>query len=448
MWILICFQLFVGFTIYIIFANVRKRSLDGKETLIIIAILAFVSMLTIVTINTFAIAAIIVNCAFAVILTLVGYRKNGILPLCAVYGMLTVIIFLLGANITNAVLSFVHIITSGLIPVGIDGIADSTIMAIIYYFLAFIIGYSISKKLGFYLHKRLLPLDETLTKKLSTYILYGAVITLGIFFVHTFLRYAIADFAIITLSYAVTLAISFAYLVFAIFAFADNIRMELELRHKEELLQGLQSYTQRVESVSLELKQFRHDHKNLMLGFHTYVEDQNWDGLQRYYNGYMTEFTASSATKDIFIESLNAIQIPEVKSILLAKCIQAMQQGVDVGVEVRDSIAINDPHAVLDLCRVVGVLLDNAVEACQGVEGAQMRILVTSKENEAHFVLDNTCTSPPPLNEIFNKGFSTKGEGRGLGLYKVSQILDKNNSIKLNIDAKNGRFVQKLIVAV
>ena len=449
MWLLFGSQLFVSLILYVIFTNIRKNLLDRKEALIAIPIMTAISVVTIIFVHAVALSAVIINSLHVVTLALLAHRKNKILSLSIVYGLLAVIISLMAANVTNVILSVVHILTDGFIDIGLDAVTGNIVMTIIYIIFVFVIGFAISKRPGIYLYKRLRPLDEELKRKLSIYILYGATITLGIFFVHTFLRYAIDDFTILTLSYAVTLAIGFAYLVFAIFAFADNIRMELDLRHKDELLKTLQSYTERVDSISTELKQFRHDHRNLMLGFHTYIAEQNLGGLKEYYDKYITEFTTSSDAKNIFMESLNMIQIPEVKSILSAKCVQAEQQGVDVDivVEVRDSVTVKDAYILLDLCRVVGILLDNAVEACQEVEGAVVRILVTNKDNNAYFVFTNTCATLPPINDIFNKGFSTKGDGRGLGLYKVSQILAQNNHITLNTNAKKGFFIQELTVS-
>jgi two-component system sensor histidine kinase AgrC len=48
------------------------------------------------------------------------------------------------------------------------------------------------------------------------------------------------------------------------------------------------------------------------------------------------------------------------------------------------------------------------------------------------------------LNQLGRKGFSTKGEGRGTGLYNMSQLITKNKNLSLQTEIKNGKFIQKL----
>jgi len=374
-----------------------------------------------------------------------SYTKNKILPLCIVYAIFTVIIILLSANLAGVAISIAHIWTQGHIPIGRDAIENDTVLSAIYIGLIFSISYMISRKYGNFFHSKIRTFDDSLKKKLAQYLLYGAIITLVVYFVLIFLRYIVTDAAILTLVYALALAISFTYLLFATFAFASNTRMEMELHHKEELMQNLQAYTEKVDSISQEMRLFKHDHLNLLLGFREHIENKHWDGLREYYEKYMTEFSESIAVKDAIVKKLSNIQIPEMNSILLAKCVQAQQQNTEIWVEVSDTVVIpNINDVLLDLCRIIGILIDNALEACKGVDGAEIRILVMNEESGSTFVLENTCHAPPPVHELFRKGFSTKGDSRGLGLFNVAQILTKNRHILLDTTAINGVFTQTL----
>jgi len=321
------------------------------------------------------------------------------------------------------------------------------IMTVIYMGIAFLIGYIISHKYGSYLHKEIPTFDDSLKKKLAQYLLYGTIITLIVFFTLTFLRYVVADEVILTLVYALALSISFTYLLFATFAFANNTRMEIELHHKEELLQNLQTYTEQVDSVSQELQNFKHDNMNMMLGFAKAIETEAWGDLREYYKEYMEAFSQSISVNDAIVKKLSNIHIPALTSILLAKCVQAQQQNIEMWVEVDGEISIpNNDYVLLDLCRVAGILIDNALEACKDVEGTEVRFLATNEDTSSMFVFENTCNSPPPINEIFNKGFSTKGGSRGRGLYNVAQILSKNQHITIETSVNNRIFTQKLKV--
>ncbi len=58
----------------------------------------------------------------------------------------------------------------------------------------------------------------------------------------------------------------------------------------------------------------------------------------------------------------------------------------------------------------------------------------------------NTLTDTPILSKIFEKGYSTKGDGRGLGLYHLRQIMEKHNNTLINTVIKDNEFIQALII--
>jgi len=50
------------------------------------------------------------------------------------------------------------------------------------------------------------------------------------------------------------------------------------------------------------------------------------------------------------------------------------------------------------------------------------------------------------IDDISKKGVSSKGENRGLGLYKVKDILSRYPKIKHETTVSNGMFLQRLII--
>ena len=431
---------------YVIFVNIRKSAYDIKEALLVIMAMTITGGAAFILIPNAAVAAIVGNIINTAIMTAASYIQIKLLPLSLVYAIFAIITMLFAANLASVILAITHILTQGRIPIGRDAVTEDMMLSMVYIAIIFVAGYTISRISGHYLHKKISILDDTLKKKLANYLLYGAIITLGVFFTHTFLRYVLTDFAMLTFAYALTLSIGFVYLVFSTFTFADHTRMVIELQHKEESFQDLQAYTQHTDSLSLELNLFRHDHMNLMLGFDQFIESKDWDGLCRYYENYMAEFTAATASKDAFAGKLSNIQIPGVNSILLTKCLQAERQNTGIWVEVSGNISVRDDYAVMDICRVIGILMDNALEACNGVEGAEVRVLAMEDDNDLVFVFENTCHTPPPIHEMFKLGYSTKKGSQGLGLYKVFQMLTSKRNILLDTTFKNGIFTHKLRV--
>ncbi|MCL1877860.1 MAG: GHKL domain-containing protein [Defluviitaleaceae bacterium] len=430
---------------YIIFANILKKGIRVFEML---GLSAFMTMVIIAIFSTeisFEATAIISNIMFTAMLAVFAFFRTKKIPISLVFSILTTVIALLSGYLASSIFTLLHFVFPDFMELGRDGVTGDFVMSAMYLALIFAIAFPISRKLGNWTHSQIHMLNDELQKKLTLQILSGAFITLGVFFVMVFLRYVLAD--VLTLVYGLSLAIVFMYLVFSIFAFTSSLRKEIELRHKIEMLNNLEAYTKDVEEMASEMRSFRHDHINLMLGFRTHIENNDMESLSRYYEKYMGEFIANAESLKNTHDRLGNMQVPELKSLLFAKFVQAGSAGIETHLEVPEKITIVGSYNLLDTCRAVGILMDNAVEACKGVSGASIGFMATMTNEGVYLVFQNTCEKPPPLNKITEKGFSTKGNARGLGLYNLSQLVAKNSNLTLNTSIKAGYFVQELKIA-
>ncbi|WP_411103881.1 ATP-binding protein [Streptomyces sp. cmx-4-9] len=129
-------------------------------------------------------------------------------------------------------------------------------------------------------------------------------------------------------------------------------------------------------------------------------------------------------------EVITAVGEPVLVALLLGKAAQAHERGVEL-VVTRDSSAIDGGPGIppaRDLVTVLGNLVDNAVEALTGVPGA--RIAVTVRPDGDQLLL-RVADNGPGLPEgaaadVFRRGWSGKGEGRGLGLALVRQVAHRH----------------------
>jgi len=96
---------------------------------------------------------------------------------------------------------------------------------------------------------------------------------------------------------------------------------------------------------------------------------------------------------------------------------------------------------------VIGILLDNAIEAAIKCEKPSMKVAVINKENSVLFVIINSIYEEVLIYKIYEKGYSTKGENRGLGLYNLKQITGKYTNVSIDTIVENGEFKQLLEIA-
>jgi len=432
---------------YIVFVNMRKETVTIKEAMMVIVALVAVGM-TIFAFNfRYGLIAIIANSSYIAILTVAAVIKSNNIRLALVYAIFSNIIVLLSGSLASVVVTLINIVLPDLVALGWVGIMGSPVMAIVYGAIVFAIAFSSSFIWGKLFHTRISVLDAKLQSTLASSILMGAITTLCVFFVIVFLRDILADLSMLTLAYALSLFTTFLYLVFSIFAFTESLRKDIELKHKNEMLYTLDAYARDVESIATEMRQFRHDHRNLMLGFRAHWESNDWDAFGEYYERYMGEFTASTEASEMGRDKLGRVHPPELKTILFAKFSHASAAGIKSYIEVEGDVIVKGGYNLLDACRVMGILLDNSIDACKGIDDAIIQFMASMQGDSAYFVLQNTCLTLPPMNQVSHKGFTTKEGARGLGLYNVSQVVARNRNFTLKTSFKNNCFVQEIKVA-
>ncbi|MFJ6487854.1 ATP-binding protein [Streptomyces californicus] len=167
---------------------------------------------------------------------------------------------------------------------------------------------------------------------------------------------------------------------------------------------------------------------------------------------------------------VGAVEEPVLAALLLGKAAQANERGVEL-VLAEDSLiddgALPPSLAHRDLVTILGNLIDNAVDAVsegfEGDEGAAVpapraaggaagraRVTVTALADERELLLrvaDNGAgIGPEAADEVFRRGWSTHGAGRGLGLALVRQAVHRNGgTVELDAGPDGGaRFTVRL----
>lgn len=127
-----------------------------------------------------------------------------------------------------------------------------------------------------------------------------------------------------------------------------------------------------------------------------------------------------------------------VAALLVAKSSGADERGVALELTEDSQLRALDAADSADLTTVLGNLVDNAVDACAGLEDARVSVALQSGTGAVHLeVADNGPGVPEELRDaVFVRGFSTKPEvlgGRGIGLPLVQLICARRGgSIELH----------------
>ncbi|MGW7457218.1 ATP-binding protein [Streptomyces sp. NPDC054797] len=127
-------------------------------------------------------------------------------------------------------------------------------------------------------------------------------------------------------------------------------------------------------------------------------------------------------------EVVTAVGEPVLAALLLGKAAQAHERGVEL-VVTTDSRSLADGGAGLpparDLITVLGNLIDNAVDAVTAVPGARIAVTLRPEGQELLLRVADNGPGLPEGVDVFRRGWSGKGEGRGLGLALVRQVAQR-----------------------
>ncbi len=119
-----------------------------------------------------------------------------------------------------------------------------------------------------------------------------------------------------------------------------------------------------------------------------------------------------------------------VSGLLLGKRSRARELGVTLRIDRSSYLSqIVDGFRAGDLVSILGNLIDNAIEACQGQEKHVVCCLVQGDEHGLRIVVCDTGKgmSHDEQTKIFDYGYSSKAEeGRGIGLALVKEIVEAN----------------------
>lgn len=133
---------------------------------------------------------------------------------------------------------------------------------------------------------------------------------------------------------------------------------------------------------------------------------------------------------------------PAINALLAAKVGDCEARGVHVDLQIESPWA-GLPVESWEMCRVLGNLIDNAMDAMKDAPEPRLLIRLSESVQSYTFVIANNgpMIQPSIAERIFQRGFSTKGEGRGMGLSIVRGIMESGGGrLTLVSDERETRF--------
>ena len=221
---------------------------------------------------------------------------------------------------------------------------------------------------------------------------------------------------------------------------------EKEQKAEKKRQQLLEDYIVCLENMVEETRIFKHDYKNMLSTMSGFIHENRLRELQVYFDQQLKRPAYSKLDEMQAWQYLKNIQPIEMKGLLFEKVLAALGKGIRVQVEISENVNVVY-EGISDLIRILGVFIDNAVEALEEGKGL-LCIIIAKLDNRIVFQVMNECENQPDLSKIFCKGYSTKDEGRGWGLYSVRSLLQEHEDMAHECKVEQGMFIQRLEISV
>lgn len=236
-------------------------------------------------------------------------------------------------------------------------------------------------------------------------------------------------------------------MLFLLLAMRCSWLEKIQTEAKQKALQDLQDYAHNLEAMYDSLRSFKHDYVNILLSMSGYMENCDMDGLKKFFEDKIFPTKRLIDQGDYKLNQLGNIGVLEIKSLVSAKMIYAHESGIDVTIDIPDRV---DGFAMdtVDLARILGIFLDNAIEAASEAKQPQIGFHIMRNADSVSILISNRfLENGQALHRLNQKGFSTKSGHQGIGLSNAMKIIGSYDNVLLETAMRDGCFIQHMEIA-
>lgn len=228
-------------------------------------------------------------------------------------------------------------------------------------------------------------------------------------------------------------SISISYCVFIILMWIASLRRVI----RDEDLKHQKFYNESLRSTLFELRRFKHDWINNLTVIDSMLKMNKIAELKQYVSELIGHCWSHTNTQ------IYSIKNAALFGILSSKVNLAHEKGISVNMSVAGEMENISGIKISDFCEIIGIFMDNAIEE-SSVSDSVINIDMREGDNFIEISISNTCTTTPDMQKLTVDGYSTKGEGRGMGLAIAEKIISRYRNILHITTYENNMFTQTI----
>ena len=225
-------------------------------------------------------------------------------------------------------------------------------------------------------------------------------------------------------------------LIFSTFFIYNAILVSslIKISNISQQLETQQLYIETNETTLAFMHDFKHDQSNIMQGINGFVERNDLLGLKNYLKPLNTQFIHVVTTADANQQLKN---VRMLHGIMLSKLSLAELNSIEFRLSIPCQVELRE-CSIVDFSRIIGILLDNALEAAIPSERKYVEMGLLRRNGCYHISIKNSCLEDVDINVILERGYTTKRNHTGRGLNSTLSIIKKyqKKDTVMNIDFK------------
>lgn len=204
-------------------------------------------------------------------------------------------------------------------------------------------------------------------------------------------------------------------------------------RFQSELIE---KQVREIQNMYRQVRGWRHDYRNHINNMKIQLSEGNYDKL----SDYLNELADDLDTVDTVIKTGNVM----ADAILNSKLNVAEKMNIKLNVKanVPDKLPMSD----VELCSMLGNILDNAVEACGTLpeEERFMRVYIGKLKGQLYLSVQNSAGK---VRKSKNTYLSTKDGEHGYGLFRIDRVAKKYGGYA-NRQNEEGVFATEILIPI